>query len=172
MYVCVLLCLRACARAFQTYDPHVCIVLAGAIRTLLCMPRGCDFDVSTRPDGQPSRPGLCWVAAQERNPATWAAFCKEFERVERTADGTPMRASNDLADGEDATLWLDEIEDVSMVSTPGARQIPQTMPAQQAETETGVALREPRKTTEGKLRIVRIGTWASLFEHPAADERR
>ena len=125
------------------------------------MPRAGGCGASTNLDGQPSRPRLCWVAAQERNPATWAPFCKEFERVERTMDGTPIRASNDLASGEDATLWLDEIEDLSAVST-----------LKPAGAETGATIRGPRKTTEGKLRIVRIGTWASLFGQPAAGERR
>ena len=136
------------------------------------MPRGDDFGVSTSQDGQPPRVGMCWVAAQERNPATWATFCKEFERVEHTANGTPMRASNDLTDSEDTTLWLDEIEDATMMSTPDAQRALQTLPAQQAEAETGVTIRESWKTTEGKLRIVRIGTWASLFGRPAGDERR
>jgi hypothetical protein len=172
----------SCVR-LQTYDPSVCVILAGAIRTLLRMP--CDTNSDGRPSPQRDREsktdrqreqdskterdiqrqrqaGLCWVAAQERNPATWAAFCREFERVERTADGTPVpiRASRDLQDGADTTLWLDEIEAVPIVSAP----------ARQAEAQTGAAI-DSRKATEGNLRIVRIGTWASLFGQPAAEQQ-
>lgn len=146
------------------------MILAAAIRTLLRLRNG-DCGTSPSRHGQPlAQPALCWVAAQERNPATWAAFCREFERVKRTADGMPVSngVSNDLPSGEDVTLWLDEIEATPTVSAMVAQGESLTQPDQQAKADKRIAIKS-EEATEGTLRIVRIGTWGSLFG-PGAEQ--
>ena len=132
-----------------TYDPDVCKILAGAIRGLLTRPEnelresdGCD-GCAAAAAAPPPPLRLCWVAAQERNPVTWAAFCEEFKRVKDDHD----RSAGGSADALE-TLWLEEVHVESEPERPDGLIF--------GGTKTEAA--------EGKLRIVRIGTWASL--HP------
>lgn len=128
-----------------TYDPEVCKILAGAIRALLIKPEneggGCS---SSSGAATPPPLRLCWVAAQERNPATWAAFCDEFKRTGE--DDDPRPEAGGISADHSETLWMEEVHVESESQGPDDLIF--------AGTTTEEA--------EGKLRIVRIGTWASL----------
>jgi hypothetical protein len=87
----VLSSLDCIVAADVTYDPAACVALAQTIKVLL----RCAV-ARNATEGRESPQPLCLIAAQEREPATWAMFCQQwlpFQPASNLATGSNGRTS-------------------------------------------------------------------------------
>ena len=145
-------------------DPPVARILACTIKALLQQRHPQEELGLSATEQQLRKPDpICWAAANDRNPATWAAFCGEFRRWEaRPTASAEEDAAIDLSEaaGESTSNppqvdyhgWLCEVACVLSGEDPNEIWL----------EEVDGAGAEDAWEAFGRLRLVRVGTGRAL----------